>query len=143
MSLTCAPGRQHTSLRVGSGRHIGPSVPRRRESPMTTILLSFRVEAVVRRGVDRFTRGNLTGGPPSTVLFTSPSSSRASNLLCRGTWGAEDGRDGGCPPHQASICFHSSSSLKFLLGGGEDRELTAAPSAGWFPSTTCLQGGRG
>ena len=110
---------------------------------MTTTLLSFRVEAVVRYGVDRFTRGNLTGGPPSTVSLTPPSSSRASNLLCRGTWGAEDGRDGECPPRRTGICFHSSSSLKLLLGGGEDRELTAAPSAGQFPSTACLQGGRG
>ena len=109
---------------------------------MTTTLLSFRVEAVVRCGVNRFTRGNLTGGPPSTVSLTPPSSPRASNLLCRGTWGAEDGRDGGCPPRRAGTCFHSSSSLKLLLGGGEDRELTAAPSASRFPSTTCLQGGR-
>ena len=110
---------------------------------MTTTLLYFQVEAAVRRGVNRFTQGNLMGGPSSTVSVTPPSSSRASNLLCRGTWGAEDGRDGGCPPHRDSICFQSSSSLKLLLGGGEDRELTAALSAVWFPSTTCLQCSRG
>ena len=110
---------------------------------MTTTLLPFRVEAVMRRRVNCLTQGNLTGGPPSTVSLTPPSSSRASNLLCSGTWGAEDGWDGGCPPRRAGTCFHSSSSLKLLLGGGEDRELTAAPSAGRFLSPTCLQGGRG
>ena len=60
---------------------------------MTTTLLSFRVEAVVRCGVNRFTQGYIMGGPPSTVSVTLPSSSRVSNLLCRGTWGAEDGQD--------------------------------------------------
>ena len=83
---------------------------------MTTTLLSFRVEAVVKRGVDHLTRSSVTGGPPSTVSLTPPPSSRASNLLRRGTWGAEDGRDGGCPPRRAGICFHSFSSLKSLLG---------------------------
>ena len=34
---------------------------------MTTTLLSFPVEAVMRCGVNRFTQGNLMGGPPSTV----------------------------------------------------------------------------
>ena len=110
---------------------------------MTTTLLPFRVEAVMRRRVNCLTQGNITGGPPSTVSLTPPSSSRASNLLCRGTRGAEDGRDGGCPPRRVGICFHSSSSLKLPLGGGKDRELTAALSASRFPSTTCLQGGRG
>ncbi len=44
--VTRAPGRQHTSVRVGSGRHFGPSVPLRRESPTTITLLSFLEEAV-------------------------------------------------------------------------------------------------
>ena len=37
---------------------------------MTTTLLSFRVEAVVRRGVDRFTRRNLTVDlPPQSQTY--------------------------------------------------------------------------
>lgn len=46
MPLTWDPGRQHTPLQLGSGLQMGPSVHLRRESPNTTMLLSFLAEAV-------------------------------------------------------------------------------------------------
>jgi len=50
--LFCDSVRQQTALWDGSGRQIGPSVPLRRESPMTITLLFFLAEAVVIRGAD-------------------------------------------------------------------------------------------
>ena len=56
---------------------------------------SFLVEAVLRCGVDCFTLDNLAGRPPTASSLTSPSGSKASNLLCKGTWETEVGQDGG------------------------------------------------
>jgi len=50
MSLTSGPGRQQTSLRGGSARRIGPSVPLSWESPTTTTCLLLLVELVAIRG---------------------------------------------------------------------------------------------
>ena len=59
-SLTLAPGRQHTFLWDGSKRHIGPSVPLRRESPMTTALLFILTDDGAKRGADWLALGNLS-----------------------------------------------------------------------------------
>jgi len=89
MSLTCAPGRQQTSLRGESARHIGPSVPLSWESPTTMTRLFLLVELVVTREggpSDLCASSDVDGSTPapSTVLS---STSRASYLLCRGTYG--------------------------------------------------------
>lgn len=51
MSLSWVTGAQHTSLWVGSGWHIGPSIPLKRESPMTTTLFYVLLGEVVMREV--------------------------------------------------------------------------------------------
>jgi len=89
MSLTRAPGRQQTSLRGGSVRHIGPSVPLSWESPTTMTHLFLLVELVViREGgpSDLCASSGVDGSTPAPfiVLF---STSRASYLLCKGTCG--------------------------------------------------------
>ena len=95
---------------------------------MTTTLLSFRVEEVLRRGGDRFPRDTLAGGPPSTPAHTSPSGSRASNLFRRGTWGAEHGLgggEGGDNAHNAesvSVSTRPSLSNSFALLGNNRAE---------------------
>ena len=86
MSLTWAPGRQHTFLRLGSGLQMGPSVPLRRESPTTTTLLSFLAETVSACGVDCLALCKLLGEPSCAFSHTPPSVSNAANLLLRGTW---------------------------------------------------------
>lgn len=83
MSLTWAPGRQHTSLQVGSGQHMGPQ---KGVTYDKYLLLSSSVTAVLWCGVNHLTLGNLLDGPSITSSLTSPLSSRASNLVCRGTW---------------------------------------------------------
>lgn len=121
MSLTWAPGRQQTSLRVGSGRHIGPSVPLRRELPTTITLLSFLVEAVLRCGVNFLALGNLLGGLSNTSSPTSLSSSKASNVLCKCAWEGKAGRERGSLRHRAGTRSHSSSSPRSLPLPDSDR----------------------
>lgn len=111
MFLTQAPGKWHTSLQVQSGWPTRPSVLLRRKSPMT-ITLFFLAEAVLRHGVSCFTLDNLLGGPSTASPLPSPSSFRASNLLCRVTWDTEVGRDRVCLWCQAGTSFHSSPSLR-------------------------------
>ena len=94
MYLTQAPGGQHTSRRLGSGLHMGPSVPLTRESPTTTTFLSLLTEAVSRHGGDCLALGSLLG---RSSPLTSPSISSVSNLLLRGSWGSRVGRQGGAP----------------------------------------------
>lgn len=55
---------------------------------MTITLLFFLVGLVVMQGLGQLTLGNSPSvdGPLSTLSFACPSSSRASYLLCRGTW---------------------------------------------------------
>ena len=110
-SLTLAPGRQQTSLWVGSGRQIGPSVPLRIESPTTITLLSFLVEAVLMRGVNLLALGILLGTlSTSSSVAVDLSFSRASNLFCKGTWEGGVGRGGHRLRCRAGTCLHSSST---------------------------------
>jgi len=66
MSLTWAPGRQQTSLWDGSGQHIGPSVPLRRELAMTITLLFFLTKAVIIHRADRLFLGSPLDGASAT-----------------------------------------------------------------------------
>ncbi|XP_021238026.1 tensin-3 isoform X6 [Numida meleagris] len=59
------------------------------ELPTAVTVLSFLMEAVLNCGVNCLTQENLECGSPTTSSLPSPSSSRASNLLCWGTWGTE------------------------------------------------------
>lgn len=79
---------------------------------MTVTFLSFLAEAVFRHGVYHLILNTLLNGPSTASSLTSSSSSRASNLLHRGTWGSEMDRDEVCLQCQAGICFHSSLSLE-------------------------------
>ena len=117
ISLTRAPGRQQTSLRGGSVRHIGPSVPFRRESTTTITHLLFLVEVVLIQEVRSSDLGDDTSGvdglsSPSSIAW--PSTSRASYLLYRGTWGGEVGKEGLRLPPRAWTCLHSLFSFELL-----------------------------
>jgi len=93
MSLTRVPGRQQTSLRGGSVRHIGPSVPLRRQSPTTITCLFFLVEVLKIQRVGLSDLGNTSGvDGPSSIDW--PSTPRASYLLYTGTWEGEVGEEG-------------------------------------------------
>jgi len=61
---------------------------------MTVTLLFFFMEAVVMRGADCLALGNPVRGPSSALSFACPSSSRASYLLRKGTWGGQGGWQG-------------------------------------------------
>lgn len=50
--MTRAPSKQQTSLKSGSGRQMGASVPLRRESPPTTTHRLFLVGLAVMQGAD-------------------------------------------------------------------------------------------
>ena len=83
MSLTQAPGRQHTSLEVGLGVHMGPSVPLRKESLTTITLLSFLAELISKCVDDHLALGPLLGRSSLTSPLTSPSISSTPKLLLR------------------------------------------------------------
>lgn len=87
----------------------------KRESPTTTVLLTFLAEALLRHGVDCFTLDNFLGAPSTTSSFTCPSHSKASNLFCRGTWRIEVNRESVFLWCWAGPCFHSSPSLRSPL----------------------------
>lgn len=60
---------------------------------MTITLLSFLSEAILSRRDYLLTLDSLLGGPFTTSSLTSPSNSRASNLLRRNIWGIKVGRE--------------------------------------------------
>lgn len=76
MSLTQAPQRQQNSLWFGSGLHTGPSIPLKRESPMTTTLHFLLTEEVVMWGVDHvgLCGPSIPEGPLSISSVDSPGS---------------------------------------------------------------------
>ena len=82
---------------------------------MTITLLSFLEEAVFKCGADLLTLEMLEGSPLTSSSLTSPSGFRASNLLCRGTWGTKVGQDRGHLCLRAGTCYHFSSPLKSAL----------------------------
>ena len=112
MSLILAPGRQQTSLWDESGQQVGPAVPLIRESPMTITLLFFLPVAVVMRGADWFPLVNPFDGSLSVSSSSWPLSSRASYLLCKGTWEGEVGQERIRLLRRAGICFHPPPSLR-------------------------------
>jgi len=128
MALTCAPGRQQTSLRGGSGWHIGPSVPLSWESPTTVTRLFLLVELVViREGgpSDLCASSDVDGSTPAPSTTLS-STSRASYLLCRGTCGDVVGKGRVRLLPQLWTRFHSLFSFASL------------PSARWGEVTSAL-----
>ena len=107
-----------------SGRHIGPSVPHRRESPMTMTCLFFFMEAVLMQGIGRLNLGDSSNldEPSSSSLFGSTCS--ASYLLCQGTWEGGGVTEETRLLRRAGTCRHCPLPLKSLrsAGWGEDRE---------------------
>lgn len=81
------------SLWIGSSWHIRPSIPFKKESPITVALLFFLTMEVMMLEVHCPALGDLSklDGPSSTSSFPWSSSSRASYLLCKGTQGSEVG----------------------------------------------------
>lgn len=118
--ISWAPEKQQTFPWIGSGQHIRHSVSLRREVPMTITLVLFLAEAVLRHGSGWLALDNPMDGPSSTYSFACPSWSRASYLLCKGTWEGEVGWEAVHLPPQGGTCFPSSLSLRSL------------PSAWWW-----------
>ena len=132
MSLTQAPGRQHPSQLRRSNLHMGPSIPLRRESPITTTFLSLLTEAVSRCGGDHIALDSFLGRSSITSLLPSPSISRISNLLLRGSWGHRVGRHGG--PRDTKPGLSSSSPHQTGLSDC-DRAGGQPLFWGYLPST--------
>lgn len=103
---------------------------------MTVTFLSFLAEAVFRHGVYHLILDTLLSGPSTASSFTSSSSSRASNLLHRGTWRVEIDRDEVCLQCQAGICFHSSSSPEPSTSA--QKWQAWGPTTAWEVSPWCL-----
>jgi len=81
---------QQTSLRRGSGLHIGPSAPFRSESPITTTHLFFLAEVVSMLRVVCLDFGGTTKReePSSPVLSSCPC--RALYMFCRAAGEVEE-----------------------------------------------------
>lgn len=148
MSLTWALGRQHTAGRNTNG------IPYHMVGIWNTVsqvwlmyvwrpqkgivLISFLVEAVLRRGVDLLALGNLLGELSTTFSLTCPLSSRTSNLLHKGIWEGE-GRVFSCNAKQgpASIPPHLIGPLPWWWQG-----RGSATFWGVSPQCLCCRYGR-
>lgn len=72
MSLTLGPERQQSSLRSGSGLHIGPTIPLRSEDPVTMTCLFFFMESILSQGTGQLNLGdssNLDEPLPTSFRF--------------------------------------------------------------------------
>lgn len=107
---------------------------------MTITLLFFLEETVLMRGVSLPALGNLMGGPCTASLHASPSSSRASNLLCRGTCESKLDREVVVLWHQTGTCFHSFPSLRPHLSSQSFYHwgVSAMPLSYWH-TVPCLR----
>lgn len=107
--LTHVPRRQQTSLRSGSSQTFGPSVPLRKEPPMsmTSLFFFFLMEVILKQGIGQCNHGNYSNpnGQSSSSLFKSTCT--ASYLLCKGIWKGGVGTEEMCLLHRAGAywCF--------------------------------------
>jgi len=97
---------------VLSDKHIGPSFPLRRGSPMTITHLFFLMEVGFMWGTGRLILGNISNldGLWSWSLFGS--TSRPSYLLYNSIWEGWVVTEEMCLLHRAGTCCHSLLSLK-------------------------------
>lgn len=92
----------------GSDLHVGPSVPSRRESPMTMTRLFFFLEAVLTQGVDRL---------PRAAFYTWGRLGRCCSRSCRLPWckqrapGGIFGSPIGSPPGLGNPAVHRAGAV--------------------------------
>jgi len=94
------------------------------------------------RGADSLALGNPVCGPLSALSFAWPSSSRASYLLHKGTWGGEGSREGIRLLPRAGTRFHYPLSLRSSPSALCQEGRASSASHGASILRVCLGDGR-
>lgn len=114
-----APGRQRNSPWVESGPCIGPFIPLKKESPMTTTFLFSFMEEILMQGVGCPALGDTSILGEASSMYTFPQSSfcwfsdsKASYLFYKGAWEGKSGWESHAPQAEThETHFHSTQSF--------------------------------